>query len=516
MLLRILLAAVLWAISGASPALAQEVVTSAGPDSVAVTIYRAPDRAADRAMNLGWLEGYALVTEKRTVEIPAGRAVIRFEGVAGGMLPESALVSGLPEGVVEKNLDADLLSPGNLYARNFGRPVLLRRVHEASGAVHEERAIVRSGPAGSVIVQTREGFETANCGVTQDQLVFDGVPAGLSARPTLSVETAAKTPARVTIALSYLSWGFDWQANYVLKMAEGGRTADMFGWVTLANSDATSFADADTSVVGGKVNREDRDRSSAQGQSLRFRCYFSPMPQYAPAAPPAPIAQDYGEIILTAARAPAPPPPPPPVMVREEGLGDLKLYRVPMPTTVASMAQKQVAMFQLSNVRVQPEYVADFWSGNAGEIEVKRHLKMRNVKQEGLGRALPAGQAVVFEPFAGQSILSGEGTLDDAAVGQDVDLTLGDATQVTAAIEELDSSSKHPRGRFQWQDLRLTVRNANPWPVRFVAKIRHDGDHRIEQVSARVERLGTLSTWRKTVRANSTARMEWRQIAIEH
>ena len=87
---------------------------SAAPDAVAVTIYRAPDRAADQAMNLGWLEGFALITETRTVEIPAGEATIRFEGVAGGILPESALVTGLPAGVREKNLDADLLSARTL------------------------------------------------------------------------------------------------------------------------------------------------------------------------------------------------------------------------------------------------------------------------------------------------------------------------------------------------------------------------------------------------------------------
>ena len=57
-------------------------------------------------MNLRSLRGFALVTETRRVTIPAGDGVIRFEGVAGGILPESAIVTGLPDGVVEKNQDA--------------------------------------------------------------------------------------------------------------------------------------------------------------------------------------------------------------------------------------------------------------------------------------------------------------------------------------------------------------------------------------------------------------------------
>jgi hypothetical protein len=62
-------------------------------------------------MELEWLNGYALITETRRISIPAGEGEIRFEGVAGAILPESAIVTGLPEGVIEKNQDAWLLSP---------------------------------------------------------------------------------------------------------------------------------------------------------------------------------------------------------------------------------------------------------------------------------------------------------------------------------------------------------------------------------------------------------------------
>ena len=118
------------ALLGGAKAHAQEVQTSAGPDAVAVTVYRAPFRSADTAINLGYLGGYALITETRTITIPAGRAVIRFEGVASGILPESAIVTGLPAGVREKNLDGELLSAASLYNRGFARPVTLRRTRD--------------------------------------------------------------------------------------------------------------------------------------------------------------------------------------------------------------------------------------------------------------------------------------------------------------------------------------------------------------------------------------------------
>ena len=177
----------------AAPLAAQTI--SPAPDKVAVTIYRAPDRSADEAIDRDWLRGYALITEQRRVHVPAGRSVLRFEGVAAGILPESAIVTGLPQGVREKNLDADLLSPRSLFARSFGRPVTIRR--EIAKKVVEVPGVIRSGPDGAAILQTKDGFEAVDCGPQSDSLVYGAVPPGLSAKPTLSVELDSPAAAEV-------------------------------------------------------------------------------------------------------------------------------------------------------------------------------------------------------------------------------------------------------------------------------------------------------------------------------
>src|ERR1700742_4318294 len=125
----------------AGPGLAQTVATSPHPDHVAVTVYRDPDRAPGQAPNLRWLNGYALISETRTVALPAGETELRFEGVAGGIVPQSAIVTGLPEGMIERNRDAYLLSPATLVDRSLGMRVHLRRTARATGAVRDEEAI---------------------------------------------------------------------------------------------------------------------------------------------------------------------------------------------------------------------------------------------------------------------------------------------------------------------------------------------------------------------------------------
>jgi hypothetical protein len=485
-------------LAGAAPA----QVTSSGPDRVAVTIYRAPNRDADDELDRDWLRGYALITETRTIAVPAGRATIRLEGVAAGILPESAIVTGLPHGVREKNLDADLLSPRSLYARSFGRPVTIRRT--VAGKTVEERAIIRSGPDGPAILQTKGGFIAADCGTADEELVYDGVPRGLSARPTLSIETDAPRAGRATVTLSYLAWGFDWQANYVATMRPDGRSADLFAWVTLASSDTTSFADAETIVVAGTVAREDSapDRDdSATPDEFEFRCFSHPAPVVAGVPPAAPMAYaadrveavSEADIVVTGSR----------VRVQRENLGDLKLYRVPDRTTVAAMAMKQVALLERRAVPVSIVYLARL----AGDDSIDTPwiaLRAVNRKERGLGLPLPAGPVAVFEPHGGARLLIGEGSVGDKAEGEDVEVKIAEATQVTVSVDDDESGAG-------WEGHVLTVRNANPYPISFEATVDlDDQDSRLQRMSATLSRKDGKRIWAVEVPANGTRTLRYR------
>src|SRR5207237_3272484 len=135
-------------------------------------VYRAPGRSTNRAFDLAMLNGYALVSETRQVTLPAGESEIRFEGVAGGIIPQSALVAGFPQGIVERNRDAYLLSPATLVEASLGRRVHLRRTSHATGAVTETEAVIRSGADGGVVVQTAAGVEALRCAGQTETLIY--------------------------------------------------------------------------------------------------------------------------------------------------------------------------------------------------------------------------------------------------------------------------------------------------------------------------------------------------------
>jgi len=479
---------------------AETLIRSARPDDVSVTIYRAPDRG-DGGIQADNLAGFALVTERRTVTLPAGAAVIRFEGVAGNILPESAIIADLPRDVIEKNLDADLLSPRTLYDRMLGRRVLVRRTDRATGKTIEQQATIRSSADGAALVEFGHGIEALHCTGLAESIVYPEVPAGLSAKPTLSIRTDSPRAVTATLTLSYLASGFDWQADYVVTMRTDGRGADMFAWITLASSDVTSFPDARAMVVAGRLNRVGSDQPFARDEdhALTLHCYPTGMPR-ALSPPPevempmmmAPIAAVAdSEIVVTGTR-----------MAKQEELGDLKLYRFPQRVTVASKAQKQVAFLSRDAVPLRVLYVSNVFGDTADDPQVV--LRASNRSAAGLGIPLPAGQLKIFETVNGRPVLIGSTASADKAVGEDLEYRVDAGPGVS--VETGDVGRHGDRHR-------LTVTNANPWPIDFEARFSARDDERL-RFRQRLPRRDGRDIWSTKVPANGTVTFEYETIDI--
>ncbi|HSJ77739.1 MAG TPA: hypothetical protein VK913_03290, partial [Erythrobacter sp.] len=112
-------------LSLAAPLGAREVVDASPPNDLSVTIYRNPDRDPDEQLNRNYPQGFAMISETRRVTLPKGESTIRFEGVAEGMIGVSAIVTGLPGGTIEKNRNAQLLSPAALVDGTLGNRVTI-------------------------------------------------------------------------------------------------------------------------------------------------------------------------------------------------------------------------------------------------------------------------------------------------------------------------------------------------------------------------------------------------------
>ncbi|MET3713674.1 hypothetical protein ABIC65_004409 [Sphingomonas trueperi] len=505
------IAFVLAALLVALPAPAQTLVVSNKPDSVAVTVYRDPNRG-EGAIRRSWPGGYALVTETRTLQLPAGASVIRFVGVSEGMMPETAIVTGLPRGVGEKNRDARLLGPATLVNAYLKRRVTVRRTDRATGKVTESDAVIQAGPTGGVLLTTDEGVEALGCSGLPEKLVYPGVPADLAAKPTLSVTTDSPRAQNVTVQLSYLAQGLDWSANYVAQLGADD-TLDLFGWMTVVNGGSQGFANARTSAVAGQPNKEQAARlPRGRSTALSLQCW--PMGRTSDAPP---VAR--GEIRQMLEPAPPPPPPPAPsmeiivtgsrmafapvMMAEQEDLGDLKLYRVPEPVSVAANATKQIALLHRERVQMARFYAGTFRPfaydpGRDAESEPAAILlRAENRASAGLGLPLPAGSVALFAARGEQPVLLGESALQDRAIGDEIELRPGDSSEVRYAVLGKPGSKRRT-------SYRVEVTNALAAPVTFELPI----PYRDAKAGAPLVSHKGVPTWRVTVPANGSASLD--------
>ncbi|MGC4252825.1 MAG: hypothetical protein QM605_15490 [Sphingobium sp.] len=490
-----------------APVGAQAVVTSAAPESVSVTVYRDPERG-EGAIDAQFPEGFALVSEKRRIALPAGESTIRFEGVADGMIAVSAVVTGLPGGVVQKNRDAKLLSPAALVDGTLGRAVHLRRTDPATGKVTEQDAIIRSASSQALVLETAQGVEGLRCSGLPESISYDSLPADLSIRPTLSVTTQSPAAGEAEVTLTYLSTGFDWAANYVARIGADGRTMDLFAWLTVANGNGTGFPQASLLAVAGRLNRTsdyDSLEEDAPSPFLALRCWRfdgydgayggAPPPPPPPmlAAPAMMMMERAEDIVVTSQR-----------IARQEELGDLKLYRVPMTVDINPQAQKQVALLQKSGIAFEFYHAADLAAGDAFEEPrfLRRMIRFENKEAMGAGVPLPSGGIALFAPRGGELLLLADGRMRDYAKGETVRIEAGESAQQSMVQEQRDE--ERDRG------MRLTLTNTDSRPATAEIGIADSDGARLVSPSRRLTRRDGLWLWKAVIPANGAVSLDYR------
>ena len=506
----------LLAILLSTPAAAQTVVVSSPAENVLLTVYRAPWRG-EQPINKNWPQGYALITETRTITIPAGESVVRFEGVSEGLFPETAIVTGLPKGVREKNRDARLLSPAGLVDAYLKRQVKLTRTDKATGKTSEELALVTAGPNGGVILQTEAGYEALRCTGLPERMRYGALPKDLSAKPTLSVITTSERAVTVKVTLTYMAAGFDWQASYVMNAGEFAADhkldLDVFAWLTIANGGNQSFANANVMAVAGNPARVGNAAlPKTRPPALTLKCWPMQRTHQVPERQPFGDfpEEEYYEADAKMYRMEAvpmmmapPPAPPPPVVVagmvaQQEDLGDLKLYRVPERVTVNAKGQKQVAMLVQPKSKFRRIYRATPVStyGFQSLVSLIPTLIGKNEKKDGLGLPLPSGRGMVFENSAYGSQLIGEIKLSDRAIGDKIEMTLPASPAVMVATTRV--SQDKDGGVY---NLRLS--NANPYAISAEITL----PYTMRDFPAGVAKKDGYPVWTVTVPANDSAEL---------
>lgn len=448
----------------AVPALAEELnVLPAARTGLAVTVYNGD---------------LALVRDSRQVDLPAGDTDLAFADVSTRLQPNTALLQssrGAFE-VREQVFDFDVVSQSSLLQASVGKEVSVVRFNPESGKDVETRATVLS-VANGVVLEIDGRITTEIPG----RLVFDSLPPGVRAQPTLVASITTETSGDVDADLSYLTNGLTWRADYVAELSDDGFSIDLSAWATISNTTGTDFPDATLKLVAGDINR-----AAPQPQMMRAMEMASRGPK---------MSTD----------------------VMQESLAAFHLYAIDKPVTLADRQNKQLALLSANNVIVQTDLVSHGDSfafrgpmmGQQRKTQATRYLVFENTEDEGLGTQLPAGTVRVYgQDSSGTLQLLGEDGVAHTPKGQDVRFTLGRDFDVTVVREQLEFL--RASDRITISSNRITVSNAKDSAVTVRLAEGMQGDWEIVEESAAHTKVLGEAEWVVDVPAGEDVQVEYR------
>jgi hypothetical protein len=423
----------------------------------------------------------ALIRDSRKVDLKAGENDIAFVDVSAAIRPETALLTATGGGltVTEQNFDFDLLTPQKLLEKSVGSTIRVFRTNPTTGADTSEDAKVLSVANDMAVLQIGDRIETAIPG----RLVFSSVPANLRARPTLVTKTMSEKAGPTDVALSYLSRGLSWQADYVASLSADEKTIDLNGWVTLTNSSGVTYKNAKLQLVAGNVNQVQQ----------QFRTDVVPAPTMAMAAAPKMVEQQAFEY---------------------------HLYKLDTPTTIQENQTKQVALMAAAGIPVTKQYLitnaTNVWgrySTNFGEgerINAQVKLKFVNDEKSKLGMPLPKGVIRVYKADTdGDAVFVGEDSIDHTPKNEDVDLKLGDAFDITARAKQTDF--EQISDRVYENEYEIEIKNAKKEKVTVDLREAIPGDWKMVKESQPHEKLdASTAGWQVDVPAEGSTKLTYR------
>ncbi|MGC1688000.1 MAG: DUF4139 domain-containing protein [Candidatus Acidiferrales bacterium] len=427
----------------------------------------------------------ALVRDVRQISLPSGNFSLKFEDVAASINPQTVHFRSLSEptklSVVEQNYEYDLLDPAKLLQKYVGREVTLVRGEEENNSTKwvEEKALLLSDNNGAV---WKIGDEIVT-GMPTDHYRFPDLPENLYSKPTLVWMLENGGPKSQRVEASYLTNNMNWNADYVLTVTRDEKSADLDGWVTLANNSGAAYKNAKLQLVAGEIHR------------------VAPIPMN---------GRSLGAAIAEAKAAP---------QFEQENFSEYHLYSLARRTSIEDKESKQISLLNATGVTVeklllvtgQPYYYRNPQTiGNPIQQPVQVNYRFKNEDKSGLGMPLPAGTVRVYQADSHGGIqLVGEDNINHTPKDESVTIHVGDAFDIVCERKETDFK-KIANNLYEFE-YEITLRNHKESDVTVEVREPIGGDWELEKSNYKSEKLdSTTLGFQVPVAKNGTSTLDYR------
>jgi hypothetical protein len=411
-----------------SPAAEPSAEAESGP-GVSLTVYN---------------QNFAIVKERRKMELKQGVGTVKFPGVAATIVPETVQFSSLaPSGdaqVLEQNYEFDLVSADKLLQKYIDKKI---SVITRDGGLLEGTLL--SADPGQLILTGPGGIDMVPRGKNVKDIRFSSLPAGLLTRPTLVWKVKAGQGGDHLVKVAYRADRMNWRVDYRAVAAADEKTLDLAGWVTITNQSGTSYENAGLKLMAGDVHVVEPERQ--------------------------PMDREPGiSFVAKGGRA----------GFEEKSFAEYHLYTLGRSTTLANAQTKQIELISVERIPVAKRYLVRTPAANLAAqpapggqpTSVAVVLEFKNAKEtrEGLGIPLPKGPFRVYQVDKDkQPEFVGQDEIDHTPKDEPVRVRIGYAFDLAA--QRVQTANRARAGE-QWteQDWKITLRNHKDQPVTIVVE----------------------------------------------
>ncbi len=433
-------------ILAAPHASAQNRIASVEREATALTLYQ---------------NGPAIVREVRPVTLAPGETLIALHGLpSGAPLDGMSVQASDPSVALSITANREGLSRAALLRRLIGREI--EWAHE--GAVR--RAVVIS-VTGGVVLEIDGKIEIDPPG----RPVFPASVLEQADAPPILLRARSQSGGPVSLTLLYQAPGLTWRADHIGQYNAAMKRLSLDVGAIVLNQTDSGFSDASVTLVAGFARRQSVPELEAAPMAMRMS-------------------------VQTADAAAEPPPP--------DRAGDLWLFTMPGALDLPARSEQRQALAAPRDIAVQPVYrltLREGWRGPALEaLRPTSLLRFDNTGEAGLGLPLPGGALRVYQQGSAPFLL-GEDRLPDIAEGQEAEVLLGEAFDITVERRQTEFRRTDERGGYD-AAYEITLKNAKPVDATVQVEAMFPGEWRIfEESASHTRRDANRAEWEMAIPA---------------
>lgn len=390
-----------------------------GPLLLASAAFSAPEEGAETQLTI-YRDNLALVREVRTLALARGIQTHRLTGIPARVDPSSVFFQPLSGPgvwrVLEQSFAFDATDADRLLAKAKGGRLL---VTDKQGQTHSGTLL--SALSGDLLL--REGDESLKL-VKADWVAAIQLfsPAeDFVIEPVLAWILDAEKPGTYQAALSYLTEGIRWQADYLAVAEEGEATLSLTGWATIENRSGVSFRDCRIGLVAGEIHRARAEYGPPERRALE---------------------------VMAAAPKEGP-------ELQETPFAEYHLYNLGRKSDLPDGETKHLSLCGPVTVKAKKAYR---YEGQKHATRIETTLEFENREGEGPNVPLPGGRVRVYEKDQTGSLrLLGEDRIDHVPRGERVRIALGAAFDLVG--ERTVKESTKLSGDTRKETIEIRIRN---------------------------------------------------------